>query len=101
MSLVIYLRFTSAGLTTRPGFRFHQTDVTFLNQVQELQTTVGVFLGDRDNQTQVRFNHLFFRTAGFRFTDGHTTVDVFHLLNGQAGLFFDLLQFLQATLNVF
>ncbi|MNE14712.1 hypothetical protein D3C80_1076000 [compost metagenome] len=31
--------------------RFHQTDVTFLNQIQELQTTVGVFLGDRNNQT--------------------------------------------------
>ena len=31
--------------------RFHQTNVTFLNQIQELQATVGVFLGDRDNQT--------------------------------------------------
>ena len=32
-------------------YRFHQTDVAFLNQIQELQATVGVFLGDRDNQT--------------------------------------------------
>ena len=31
--------------------RFHQTDVAFLNQVKELQATVGVFLGDRNNQT--------------------------------------------------
>ena len=31
--------------------RFHQTDVTFLNQIQELQATVGVFFSDRDNQT--------------------------------------------------
>ncbi|AEW75283.1 hypothetical protein EcWSU1_03855 [Enterobacter ludwigii] len=81
--------------------RFHQTDVAFLNQIQELQATVGVLLGDRDNQTQVRFNHLFLRTAGFRFTDGHTTVDVFNLLNGQAGLFFNLMQFLQAAEHVF
>ncbi len=81
--------------------RFHQTDVTFLNQIQELQAAVGVFLGDRDNQTQVRFNHLFLRTAGFRFTDGHTTVNVFYLLDSQAGLFFNLLQLLQTTVYVF
>ena len=81
--------------------RFHQTDVAFLDQVEELQTAVGVFLGDRDNQTQVRFNHLFLRTAGFRFTDGHATVDIFYLLNGQAGLLLNLLQLHQAALDVF
>ena len=81
--------------------RFHQTDVAFLNQVEELQTAVGVFLGDRDNQTQVRFNHLFLRTTGFRFADGHATVDIFNLLDGQAGLFFNLLQLLQAALHIF
>ncbi|CGX68838.1 Uncharacterised protein [Salmonella enterica subsp. enterica serovar Typhi] len=82
-------------------YRFHQTDVAFLNQIEELQTSVGVFLGDRNNQTQVRFNHLFFRTAGFRFPDGHATVDVFHLFDGQTGLFFYLPQFLQAALHFF
>ncbi|CNT65822.1 Uncharacterised protein [Salmonella enterica subsp. enterica serovar Bovismorbificans] len=32
-------------------YRFHQTDVAFLNQIKELQATVGVFLSDRNNQT--------------------------------------------------
>ncbi len=51
------------------------------NQVEELpQATVGgVFLGDKITRRKFRFNHLFLRTAGFRFPDGHATVDVFHL----------------------
>ncbi len=104
------------GLTDPPGcigrelvaaavfeliYRFHQADVAFLNQIEELQTAVGVFLGNRNNQTQVRLNHLFLRTTRFRFADRHTTVDVFHLFNGQAGFFFDLLQFLQAAVHIF
>ena len=47
--------------------RLHQADVTFLNKVKELQATVGVFLGDRDNQTQVRFDHFLLGLTGFFF----------------------------------
>src|SRR6188474_140302 len=32
--------------------RLHQPDVAFLNQVEELQPAVRVFLGDRDDQTK-------------------------------------------------
>jgi hypothetical protein len=35
----------------------HQADVAFLNEIKELQAAVGVFLGDRDHQTQVRLDH--------------------------------------------
>src|SRR5438067_483827 len=34
--------------------RLHQADIAFLDQVEELQAAVGVFLGDRDDEAQVR-----------------------------------------------
>src|SRR5262249_4982539 len=36
----------------------HQADVAFLDQVEELQAPVDVFLGDRDDEAQVRLYHL-------------------------------------------
>src|SRR2546426_2117159 len=38
--------------------RLHQADVAFLNQVEELQASVGVLFGDRDYQAQVGFDEL-------------------------------------------
>src|SRR4029077_4710028 len=35
-----------------------QADIAFLDQVEELQAAVGVFLGDRDDEAQVRLHHL-------------------------------------------
>ncbi len=45
--------------------RLHQADVAFLDQVQELQAAVGVFLGDRDHQAQVGLDHFLLGLAGF------------------------------------
>ncbi len=81
-------------------YRFHQANVAFLNQIQELKAAVGVFLGNRNNQTQVGFHHLFLGATRFGFTNRHTAVDVFHLFDSQAGFFLDLLQFQQAAFNV-
>src|SRR5437868_7955013 len=36
----------------------HQADVALLDQVQKLQTAIGVLLGNRDNQSQVGFDQL-------------------------------------------
>src|SRR5437879_5083324 len=36
----------------------HQSDVAFLNQVEELQSAVGVFLGNRNDQTKIGLNQL-------------------------------------------
>ena len=36
--------------------RLHQADVAFLNQVEELQPAIAVFLGDRNHQPQVGFD---------------------------------------------
>src|SRR5205085_3142716 len=38
----------------------HQADIAFLNQVEELKTSVRILLGNTDNETQVRLNQLGF-----------------------------------------
>ena len=81
--------------------RLHQTYVALLDQIQELQTAVGVLLGDRDNQTQVGLDHLFLRTAGLGLTNAHATVDVLDLGDRQTCLFFDLLQLADGTQHFF
>ena len=43
----------------------HQADVAFLNQVQELQAAVGVFLGDGNHQAQVGFDQFLLGLVGF------------------------------------
>ena len=47
-------------LITAPPFEFihglHQADVAFLNQVEELQPAIGIFLCNRNHQAQVRFD---------------------------------------------
>src|SRR5882724_7840286 len=47
--------------------RLHQADVAFLNQVEELQTAIGIFLGDGNDQSQVGFDQFLFGLFGFRF----------------------------------
>src|SRR5688572_5368685 len=44
--------------------RLHQADVAFLNQVEELQTAVGVFLRNRHDETEVGFDQLLLRLFG-------------------------------------
>ena len=41
--------------------RTHQTDVPLLNEIQEGQPPVDVFLGNAHDQPQIRFDHLFLR----------------------------------------
>ena len=40
--------------------RLHQADIAFLDQVQELQATVGVFFGNRDHEPKVGLDHFLF-----------------------------------------
>ena len=37
--------------------RLHQADIAFLDQIEELQAAIGVFLGDRNDEPQVRLDH--------------------------------------------
>src|SRR5690606_35391418 len=58
---------------------FHQADVALLDQVQELQATVRIFLGDRDHEPQVRLYHFLFRTPRLCFADRHLAIDLLDL----------------------
>ena len=49
-------------------YRFHQPDVAFLNQIQKLQSAVGIFFRNGNHQAKVGFNQFFFCLVGFRFT---------------------------------
>jgi uncharacterized membrane protein len=44
--------------------RLHQTDVAFLDQIQELQAAVGISLGDADHQAQIGFDQFPLRRLG-------------------------------------
>src|SRR5690242_8508442 len=44
--------------------RLHQADIAFLDQIEELQPAVGVFLGDRDDEPEIGLDHLLLGTAG-------------------------------------
>ena len=37
--------------------RFHQSDIAFLNQVEELQAAFGVVFGDENNEPQIGLDH--------------------------------------------
>jgi hypothetical protein len=45
--------------------RLHQADVAFLNEIEELQAAVGVFLGDGDDEAQVGLHHFLLRLPRF------------------------------------
>ena len=45
--------------------RLHQADIAFLDQVQELQAAIGVFLGDGDHEAQIGLDHFLLGDAGF------------------------------------
>ncbi len=46
---------------------FHQADVALLDQIQELQTAIRIFLGNGHDQAQVRFDQFLLGLLGFRF----------------------------------
>ena len=81
--------------------RFHQTNIAFLDEIQELQATVGIFFGDRDHQSQVRFNHLFLGATRARFAHAHSAIDLFDLGNRQAGRFLNISDLALQALELF
>ncbi len=48
--------------------RFHQADIAFLDQVEKLQATVGVFLGDGDDEPQIGLDHFLLGLTRLAFT---------------------------------
>ncbi len=64
--------------------RLHQADVAFLDQVEELQSAVGVLLGDRNHQAQVGLGHLSLGPARLGLAGGHLPVDFLQVLDRYA-----------------
>jgi len=62
--------------------RLHEADVAFLDEVEELQTAIGVFFRDRDHQAQVRLGHLALGLARLGLARGHLLVDLLQVLQG-------------------
>src|SRR5256886_731788 len=66
--------------------RLHQADIAFLDQVEELQPTVDVFLGDRDDEAQVRLDHLLLGLARLALALLHHVHDLAELADLEPGL---------------
>src|SRR6266403_2008492 len=66
--------------------RLHQADIAFLDQVEELQAAVGVFLGDGDDEAQVRLHHLFLGLPRLALALLHHLHDLAELADLEPGL---------------
>src|SRR5260370_38482201 len=53
-----------AALILELVYRFDQADVAFLDEIEELQAAIGVFLRNRDDQAQVGLDHFRFGLVG-------------------------------------
>ena len=57
--------------------RLHQADIAFLDQVEELQAAIGVFLGDGDDEPKIGLDHLLLG-------DGRLALALLHLVDDAA-----------------
>ncbi|ENN87860.1 hypothetical protein RHSP_48159 [Rhizobium freirei PRF 81] len=65
--------------------RLHQADIAFLNEVEELQTAVRVFLGDGDDEAQVGFDHFLLCDTSFALALLNHVNDTTEFRDGNAG----------------
>ena len=67
--------------------RLHQADVAFLNEIEELQTAVRVFLCDRDDEPKVGFDHFLLRLPclALAFLHGFDDAPVFRNFEARLG----------------
>ena len=66
--------------------RLHQADIAFLDQVEELQAAIGVFLGDGDDEAQIGLHHLLLGLARLALALLHHLDDLAVFLDLEAGL---------------
>src|SRR3984893_7714277 len=77
----------------------HQADVAFLDQVEELQSAIGVFLGDRDDETQIGLDHFLLGTPRLRLADGHLAIDLLDLADENVEQALEVLELVLAALD--
>ena len=69
--------------------RLHETEIAFLNKVSHGKTAVHIGFGDRNHESEVRFDHLALRRRQVALSDLHGLGKLTLLGNGDAGgLFF-------------
>jgi hypothetical protein len=56
--------------------RLHQADIAFLDQIEELQAAIGVFLGDGDDEAQVGLDHFLLGDSSFALALLHLVDDL-------------------------
>ena len=61
--------------------RFHQANIAFLNEVEKLQTAIGVFLGNGNYETQIGLDHFLLGLTGFALALLHHLDDLAELEN--------------------
>src|SRR5712672_2734514 len=66
--------------------RLHQADVALLDQIEELQAAVGVFLRDRDDEAEIGLHHLLLGLARLALALLHHMDDLAELQDLKAGL---------------
>src|SRR6059058_5173105 len=79
----------------------HQADVAFLNQVEELQTPVGVLLGYGYDQAEVGFDQFLFGLLGFRFAAVNQRERTLQFGEADFAGFLNILQFGAACTQLF
>ena len=64
----------------------HQANVTFLDQIQKLQSSVRIFFGNGDDKAQVGLDHFFFGAVGFPLAPLNGLDNAAKFRNGQPAL---------------
>ncbi len=80
--------------------RLHQADIAFLNQVQELQTAVRIFLGDRNHEAQVGLDHFLLRAARLGLADRYLAIDFLDFADQYVEQAFQVFQFVLPPLHL-
>ena len=73
--------------------RAHETDIAFLDQIQKVQATVDVLLGNRDDEAKIGFHQVFFGAFGFLFTMANYGEGVLQGVERSTGILFALANF--------
>ena len=66
-----------------------------------MQASIRVFFGNRDNESQVSFHHLFFRSSRSSFAHAHATIDLFNFHGFEADFVLNYTNALLQSDNIF
>ena len=80
--------------------RLHEADIAFLNEIEELQSAVGIFLGNGNHETKVRLHHFLLGDARLALALLHTRNDAAIFLNIETRLGSERLDFLTEILHL-